>query len=199
MSFLGAAYIDPTIKDLRRRIVGETSNLQLKAWESTSQKWGLDVGLAPDSNGASRLGAKIAAHRAKHGVGTSFTMPMPQHLGTLPSGGFGSAALTVKTGAGLAAGDLTVRSTHKTTLYAGRFIKFANHTKLYIVETDVEISANTDTTVEIYPALRKAQANAAVISHTPDLTCYWTLNGIEEVSYSGGIVFQARISVEEAL
>jgi len=86
---------------------------------------------------------------------------------------------------------------------AGDFIKFANHTKVYMVIEDVTASSNS-ATVTIEPPLVSSLAdNEAVTYDNVPFTVYLT-NDVQEfgtvgANVSGDLLYQFELDVEEAL
>ena len=67
-------------------------------------------------------------------------------------------------------------------LKAGDLIKFANHSKVYMVQTDIDANSSGQLTVLISPNLITALTdNVAVIVNKPEFTVYLESN---EIMYS---------------
>ena len=88
-------------------------------------------------------------------------------------------------------------------LKAGDFIKFANHSKVYMIVADVTASSNA-ATVTIEPPLVSSLAdNEAVTYDSVPFTVYLT-NDVQEfgtvgTNASGDLLYQFELDVEEAL
>ena len=86
---------------------------------------------------------------------------------------------------------------------AGDFIKFASHTKVYMVVADVQASSNAST-VTIEPPLIATVADDSVVTYdNVPFTVYLTNDiqefGVSGVSNDGKIYYEYQFDVEEAL
>jgi hypothetical protein len=86
---------------------------------------------------------------------------------------------------------------------AGDFIKFASHTKVYMVVADVQASSNAST-VTIEPPLIATVANDSVVTYdNVPFTVYLTSDiqefGVSGVSNDGKLFYEYQFDVEEAL
>ena len=86
---------------------------------------------------------------------------------------------------------------------AGDFIKFASHTKVYMVVEDVQASSNAST-VTIEPPLITALANDSVVTYdNVPFTVYLTSDiqefGVNGADNEGKLYYEYQFDVEEAL
>ena len=86
---------------------------------------------------------------------------------------------------------------------AGDFIKFASHTKVYMVVADVQASSNAST-VTIEPPLIATVADDSVVTYdNVPFTVYLTSDiqefGVSGVSNDGALYYEYQFDVEEAL
>ena len=86
---------------------------------------------------------------------------------------------------------------------AGDFIKFASHTKVYMVVADVQASSNAST-VTIEPPLIATVADDSVVTYdNVPFTVYLTNDiqefGVSGVSNDGKLYYEYQFDVEEAL
>jgi hypothetical protein len=86
---------------------------------------------------------------------------------------------------------------------AGDFIKFASHTKVYMIVADVQASSNAST-VTIEPPLIATVANDSVVTYdNVPFTVYLTSDiqefGVSGVSNDGKLYYEYQFDVEEAL
>jgi len=78
----------------------------------------------------------------------------------------GNVSGTVLVDGAHTAGDTTITVDAMTgTLKAGDFVKFANHTKLYMVVADVTADGSNDATLTIEPPLRSNLANNEAVTY----------------------------------
>jgi len=86
---------------------------------------------------------------------------------------------------------------------AGDFIKFASHTKVYMIVADVQASSNAST-VTIEPPLIATVADDSVVTYdNVPFTVYLTSDiqefGVSGVSNDGKLYYEYQFDVEEAL
>tara|TARA_R110000796_G_scaffold110752_2_gene222259 strand:+ start:3402 stop:4022 length:621 start_codon:yes stop_codon:yes gene_type:complete len=86
---------------------------------------------------------------------------------------------------------------------AGDFIKFASHSKVYMIVADVQASSNAST-VTIEPPLIATVANDSVVTYdNVPFTVYLTSDiqefGVSGVSNDGKLFYEYQFDVEEAL
>jgi len=171
--------------------------------------------LAPSNNkgtaATNHHGAKLAVHRTKYGLHSSFNdAPMPQYIGTEPyflitnlpvtsSTAFSPVETTDVTLNRIGTTKVKMGIATRAILPAGRFFTFSNHTKVYQVAADDGNIVTAGQDVEVYPALLKdVNDNTITINAVdPVLTAYYNANGIEGVTYVGGIITTATIDLIE--
>jgi len=128
---------------------------------------------------------RVFAHQAARRGSQQFQFPVPQP----PIGG---NTLGGKTVAATDAGATVVglAGTGAPVIDAGRFIKFANHAKVYIVE------ASGSGSLTIFPGLVSAVLGGVGVSFLPDLTCKYA--GLARMAFRRGRATPALI-VEEVI
>ena len=90
------------------------------------------------------------------------------------------------------------------TLKAGDFIKFASHSKVYMVVADVTADGSNEATVTIEPPLLIALANDSVVTYdnvpfTVHLTNDIQEFGVAGADKDGALLYQYEFDVEESL
>jgi len=90
------------------------------------------------------------------------------------------------------------------TLKAGDFIKFASHSKVYMVVADVTADGSNEATVTIEPPLLVALANDSVVTYdnvpfTVHLTNDIQEFGVAGADKDGALLYQYEFDVEESL
>ncbi|BAQ91276.1 major capsid protein [uncultured Mediterranean phage uvMED] len=104
-----------------------------------------------------------------------------------------------------AVGDTTITVDAMTgTLKAGDFIKFAGHSKVYMVVADVTADGSNEATVTIEPPLITALANNEVVTYdnvafTVHLTNDMQEFGVAGADKDGALLYQFEFDVEESL
>jgi len=120
----------------------------------------------------------------------------------------GSETGTVLVNGSHTAGDTTIAmdgfaSDTAGSLKAGDYIKFANHSKVYMVISDVTPSSNAATVTIEPPLVSSLVDNEAVTYDSVPFTVYLT-NDVQEfgtvgANASGDLLYQFELDVEEAL
>jgi hypothetical protein len=104
-----------------------------------------------------------------------------------------------------AVGDTTITVDAMTgTLKAGDFIKFAGHSKVYMVVADVTADGSNEATVIIEPPLITALANNEVVTYDNVAFTVHLTNDIQEFGVAGAdkdgaLLYQFEFDVEESL
>ena len=104
-----------------------------------------------------------------------------------------------------AVGDTTIAVDGMTgTLKAGDYVKFASHTKVYMVVADVTADGSNEATLTIEPPLLSALANDSVVTYdnvpfTVHLTNDMQEFGVAGADNNGNLLFQFELDVEETL
>lgn len=84
-------------------------------------------------------------------------------------------------------------------LKAGDLIKFANHTKVYMVQSDIDSDSSGECTVLISPALVSSLANdEAVTVNKPSFTVYLSSNEITYTTSANGL-YSISFEVREVI
>jgi len=136
------------------------------------------------------------------------TLEMPQlnSRGETISSGTSGALLRVN--GAHTAGDKTVQidgMVSLSTINKGRFVKFANHDKIYLVTSTSTASGAGLSTLNIYPSLRKDVPNDTQLLYrdvTDDITftAYRDITNVQGITYTDGILSElGTINLIEAL
>ena len=107
--------------------------------------------------------------------------------------------LPVTSTAAVGASTITVTPSGSGTLKAGDLIKFANHTKVYMLTADKTLSNTTQTTIDIFPNLITAVPSSqnTVTTDVP-LTVRFT-NDAQEFELEADGVYRYELDVAETL
>ena len=104
-----------------------------------------------------------------------------------------------------AVGDTTIDIDAMTgTLKAGDFVKFASHTKVYMVVADSTADGSNEATITIEPPLITALANDSAVTYDNVPFTVHLVNDIQEfgtvgADKDGNILYQFELDVEETL
>jgi hypothetical protein len=189
-----------TISSNQPEFVTETANLKRLVTSQDAQRWELMFGLEPTTDAG---GLFVAMTSAAQGVRT---MVVPQ---IYKSGSVNECATTATVDAIAAAGASSVTVSLGTgdigkVIYKGTFIKFAGHTKVYMVTADATAVDNTTealATLSVYPELRAGVVVSEVVSYLDDVDLsYWLGEQLRGISYADGIVASVgSVAVLEAI
>lgn len=177
----------------------ETISLKRQMVSQGAQRWVLEFGLAPSVTPA-LMASLVSAKTSTH------TLEMPQIYE-------GSASTTTLTGVidvqsnGHSAGETEIRAntqvgTEGLVLGAGRFIKFANHDKVYMVKTGYTVDEFEQVIFDIFPALEADVPTDTVIYYEQDVTFTGRLDPSDliSVTYNDGVVGRIdKITLAEAV
>jgi len=104
-----------------------------------------------------------------------------------------------------AVGDTTIDIDGMTgTLKAGDFVKFASHTKVYMVVADATADGSNEATITIEPPLITALTNDSVVTYDNVPFTVHLVNDIQEfgtvgADKDGNLLYQFELDVEETL
>jgi len=173
----------------------DTVSLKQRRVRQGSQRWELEFGVIMEDASSALADLVSTFHE-------SVTMEMPQLnvRGETISQGTSTSAVT--TASAYAGGDSSIAcSNGDGTIKKGRFIKFSNHDKIYIV---TENYLNTGT-LKIYPSLRAAVPQSTQVLYRDGtdaitFTGYREISNISGITYTDGVLSDAgTINLIEAL
>jgi len=138
-----------SINSNRPSLINDTLTLKRKASYSDIQRWEIETALVPFENPSEFLVQNVAA-----GYSEPFFIRMPQIYRSEKI----SQTLAPKVFAAVSAGNTTVNITNAGAgLPVGEFIKFAGHSKVYIVKASTSIGGSVNQ-LTIFPKLSKSIA-----------------------------------------
>ena len=117
----------------------------------------------------------------------------------------GNVSGTVLVNGTHAIGDTTINIDAMTgTLKAGDFVKFASHSKVYMVVADATADGSNEATITIEPPLRTALVDDSVVTYDNVPFTVHLTNDIQEFGVvgadgSGNLLYKFEIDVEEAI
>jgi hypothetical protein len=176
--FLGQDIVAPfRITSNEPSLSADSVSLRFQRVRTGAQRWELEFGVIMQDSSAFFADSISSFHDI-------ITMDMPQ----LNVGGQvisqGTSSSTITTSGAHAANESSIAITGATgTITKGRFLKFSNHDKLYIVKDNYSGTGD----LEIYPTLRKALPAATTV-HYKD-TDPVTFVGIRDFTNISGIIY----------
>ena len=195
-SFLGIRYSTPLNVTIdQKQFSTETENYDRQTINLGFERYRIDVTFELDGFGELMAASKLRRHRQKHGLGSRFTMAMPQDLGV---GDAPSVDVTVR--GTVDKGDDTVQmitGDRTVQIPVGRFITFSGHKKVYVIESFSYRPFQVYGDAVIQPNLQKNIANGELVNFTPDITVRYALDGTASFGYTRGAMSKLSMSVVE--
>jgi len=183
------------IKSIQKTLISESASGKKLVRQIDGQKFGFtaNIIIAKRSDVYGELMAFIMKQRSSK---ENFTIIPPEIEDAR-----GTASGTPHGTASAGATSITLGGTGTGTLKAGDFIKFTNHTKVYmVVEDQSDISTGTLT---IEPPLRTAVSSTDITYDNVPFTVY-LINDLQEFGASGSdkdgnVLYKLQLDVQEAL
>lgn len=165
------------VKSNRPVFLSDTMSLHRRSSARTAQRWEIQTNLMPQSSGAQHLMVQLVTKGSTEAV----TVVMPQNYGVT----LARTVSTTPTAVG-SAGDTQVTLSGCTgTIPAGTFVKFSNHSKIYM--TTSERSGNG--VVGIFPELRASVSGHAMNCRDDVLmSALFDTDTINGMAYTDGIL-----------
>lgn len=184
MSWEGLCYLDDNLQIINEVNGQPVTTLNLNPYyvNNRAQRWVLVLPLEPALIGDYKLGKAVAEMFAANYAETK-TITMPQVLGDIPD-----TSGIIATGL---AGSTQITLARPTPLFPGTFVRFNNHTKVYIIR-----SGGTRQ-YQIYPALFRELSGGTAIITEPAITVR-QVTGNFSVSIFRGIA-RMRMRVAEVI
>ena len=183
--FLDRQVTDVTFESMLLEDSGRA--LSGRKWTSSTraQYWRFVISLQSSWHDSPQAALRVFAHMAARRGSQAFQMPVPQP--PVGSNGLHGKRLAA---ADLGATALGLSGAGNATVEAGRFVSFAGHAKVYIVE------AATASQLTIFPGLVMAVGAGAAVDFTPDMTCQYA--GLARMAFQAGRATPSLI-VEEVI
>ena len=190
------AFAQLNIESIQQTIVSRSITGRRQARQIGGQYWRLSAVYPPMTRAEF---APIHAFMIKQrGAYETFTVTPPV-VGTAlgPGGGTPLVNGASQTGRSVVTDGWPTGAT-LTVLKAGDYIKFANHTKVYMVIADTVSDTNGDATISIEPALLTSPANNTAVTYSSvPFTVFFEGKAIEYVTDSTGF-YQFELEMCEA-
>ena len=190
------------IKSIQNTIISKTVSGKKLARQIDNQRFAFTVQIVTASR--SDVYGELMAFIMKQRSGKENFTIIPPEINDAR----GNETGTVLVNGNHAVGDTTIamnahHNDNPHAFKAGDFIKFASHTKVYMVVADVQASSNAST-VTIEPPLIATVADDSVVTYdNVPFTVYLTNDiqefGVSGVSNDGKLYYEYQFDVEEAL
>lgn len=177
--------VDPTL-------VSESVNGRTQTRKIAGQRWALNAKYPPMSR--ADFMPVYAFLMQQRGQLNSFTLTIP-----LLEDARGTATGSLKANGGASAGATSVTVDGITgTLVEGDMVKFAGHTKVYMVVAHTETTGNT-TNITVSPALRSAVANNEAVTYDDVPIKVRLKNDVQAFDLRVDSLFEYEVDFIEAL
>ena len=190
------------IKSIQNTIISKSVSGKRLVRQIDNQRFAFTVQIITGTR-SSTYGELMAFIMKQRGQKETFTIIPPEIEDAR-----GNETGTVLVNGSHAVGDTTIamdahHNDNPHAFKAGDFIKFASHTKVYMVVADVQASSNAST-VTIEPPLIATVADDSVVTYdNVPFTVYLTNDiqefGVSGVSNDGKLYYEYQFDVEEAL
>jgi len=190
------------IRSIQNTIISKTVSGKKLARQIDNQRWAFTVRIVTGTR--SDVYGELMAFIVKQRSGKeNFTIIPPE-----VEDARGNETNTVRVNGSHAVGDTTIamdghHNDNPHAFKAGDFIKFASHTKVYMVVADVQASSNASTVTIEPPLIATVADNSVVTYDNVPFTVYLTNDiqefGVSGVSNDGKLYYEYQFDVEEAL
>ena len=172
-----ARFVTPlTVRSNHPISFSDTLSLKRFINKRSAQRWEIEANVEPLSYSANDLMVNLVSK----GYSEAITITTPQNIGVRKKR---TVATCTATGSANAS-QITI-SSHTGYMPKGTFIKFDNHSKVYMTTTDL----NGNGAVSIYPALRTAVASSVVSNGDQVfMTCLYDTDTVRGMIFSDGIL-----------
>jgi len=176
-----AQFVVPmTLRSNQPVFASDTLSLKRQTGRRTAQRWELETRLEPLAVGAEKLMVNLIAN----GVSETVNIIVPQNRGVVKRRTSNSTPTAT---AAVGATQIPVLN-NVGLIPMGTFIRFANHSKIYMLKADLTGTG----TMSIYPTLRTAVAGVS-FAHRDDviMPCLYDTDTVIGMTYEDGILMDA--------
>lgn len=156
--------------------VSDSVSLKRNSKGRTAQRWEVECGLEPLRDDANAL----FVHMVDYGPETAFDTMMPQNVGVMLK----RTSESTPTGTALSGADQLAVTGNVGFIPKGTFIRFSNHSKVYMTKTDLTDNGN----VKLHPRLRMDVAHTFKHRDNVKLYCNFDTDALRGMSYSDGML-----------
>jgi len=190
------------IRSIQNTIISKSISGKKLARTINSQRWGFTMRIITGTR--SDVYGQLMAFIVKQRSGKENFTVIPPEL----EDARGNESGTVLVNGAHTVGDTTIAvdghaNNNPNAFKAGDFIKFASHTKVYMIVEDVQASGNAST-LTIEPPLISTLANDSVVTYDNIPFTVHLTNSVQEfgaigTANDGALLYQFELDVEEAL
>ena len=169
-----------TLRSNQPIFVSDTLSLKRFISRRSAQRWEIDAGLEPLTTNAQDLMVNLVTK----GYSEIVTVIVPQNYGVVK----------IRTASGTATATGTAGSTQVTIsglsglIPKGTFIRFSNHSKVYMTITNVTFTSGINSTINIFPALISNATGTMTYKDDVQMQCLYDTDVVSGMVYSDGIL-----------
>ena len=203
-----------SIESETRFFRGETLSLRTLTNSSAAQRWLVDITLEPGTAG-NRLAALLAAHKARHGYHSSFSVTMPQQYYIEDSTSYTIAEVQVTSSFGTGTANLATNGSSfisyvggepgepTDVMQVGQYLDFGSG-KIHLVTEDLT-NATADglaingKAARITPSLAATVPVNTSVNLSPNINVSYNESDDQSITYQDGLLSNISISLVEAV
>jgi len=196
-------YLTPlSVMSMESNLISDSLNFKRKVVRKNAQRFDFTITISGGRNQS--LNGDLFAHWMKYGMDSGFEIDVPQPFHTLASFSVPSQAI-VTVALPVAAGSktVTINSDYPFVIPAGRFFRFKNHNKLYVLTesaSSVQVSASQySAELAFAPGLTETVAGGTLLELN-DVKAF-VLNEADNavITYESGVIQSATLRFVEKL
>lgn len=196
--YQGAEILAPiTISSNEPHFDMTTVSLKTQRASQDHQRWELSFNVLSDQDKAAELFLSTIVN-----FDTSDTMIMPQLVKEGNSNSLSNTTVGSTTAAGASSIEIDNNSNVTGSLPKGSFIKFANHSKVYITTNDLSLLGTNNQTLNFYPNLVSAVPNLTALNTGDNcvISYFKSIDNQMGITYTDGILSNiGTVNLIEAL
>jgi hypothetical protein len=176
-----ARFVAPlTIRSNQPVFTSDTLSLKRFISRRSAQRWEIDTSLEPLVYDAQDLMVNLVTK----GYSETVTVIVPQNYGAVKA----KTAIGTATATGVAGSSTVTISGLVGLLPKGTFVKFSNHSKVYMTTTNVTFVTGVNNTISVFPALVASATGTMTYSDDVQMQCLYDTDVVSGMVYSDGIL-----------
>jgi hypothetical protein len=168
-----------TVRSNQPVFTSDTLSLKRFISRRSAQRWEIDAGLEPLMNNAQDLMVNLVTK----GYSETVTIIVPQNYGAVRAR---TAVGTPSVSGSAGASQVTINSGLTGLIPKGTFVRFSNHTKVYMTTSDLD--ANTSTTLNLFPPLVSSVTGTMTYKEDVQMQCLYDTDVVSGMVYRDGIL-----------
>jgi hypothetical protein len=176
-----AKFVAPlTLRSNQPVFVSDTLSLKRFISRRSAQRWEINAGLEPLATNAQDLMVNLVTK----GYSEIVTIIVPQNHGVVKA----RTAVGTATATGVAGSTLITISGLSGLIPKGTFVRFSNHSKVYMTTTNVNFITGINNTINVFPPLVSSAIGTMTYSDDVQMLCMYDTDVVSGMVYSDGIL-----------